>query len=52
MEDLINQLKSLEVSNREQQDAITTVINLIKYNEVNPRQISIGECKQISLFDT
>jgi len=51
MEDLINQLRNLEVSTEEQQNAVATVINIIKNNEVNPRQISIGEYKQISLFD-
>lgn len=51
MEDLIIQLKNLNTTNEEQQKAIFTVIQLIKSNEVNPRQISIGECQQLSLFD-
>lgn len=51
MDDLIKQLNSLDATNREQREAIETVISLIRFNEVNPRQISIGEYQQLSLFD-
>lgn len=51
MEDLIKTLESMDVSNNEQKQAIAIVIQLIKYNEVNPRQISIDEHQQLSIFD-
>lgn len=51
MGELIRQLNSLDATNEEQRNAINVIIDLIKANEINTKQISINEPHQISLFD-
>ena len=51
MSDLIRQLNSLDAINDEQRKAIKIIIDLIKNNEINSKQISINDLHQISIFD-
>ena len=51
MSDLIRQLNSLDAMNDEQRKAIKIIIDLIKNNEINSKQISINDLHQISIFD-
>ena len=44
-------IEIIKVLNEEQRNAINVIIDLIKANEINTKQISINEPHQISLFD-